>query len=81
MSSNINFGILIFAGELLLIRKVVVTLEITALDIQQEKILLNALFDFVIRVSDFHSDRSPEEINVLPAMTKILYDYGVEQSF
>jgi len=42
--------------------------------VEQRESIANALVDFVLRVSKSSENKSPEEVEVLPAIVKILSD-------
>ena len=53
--------------------------EVVILSRQQEKAIMNAMYDFVMRTTTSSKEATPAELGALPEMTKMLIDYWAEK--
>ncbi len=53
--------------------------EVAILSRQQEKAVMNAMYDFVMRTTTGSKEATPAELGALPEMTKMLIDYWAEK--
>ena len=56
-------------------------LEKVVLAREQEKAVMNAMYDFVVRTITDSKKATPAELEALPGMTTRLIDYWTETSF
>ena len=55
--------------------------DLTSLNKTEEENLKTCLLDFVVRVSSPNKSKTPEEVAILPEMTKIVFENLVERYF
>ena len=55
--------------------------DLTILSKTEEENLKTCLLDFVVRVSSPNKSKTPEEVAILPEMTKIVFENLVERYF
>ena len=56
-------------------------MEKVVLTREQERTVMNAMYDFVIRTTTNSKEATPAELEALPGMTTRLIDYWTEASF